>query len=130
MTNRYDELSDRARWFMENFDELDLAELCASKEASAARAEAAIDRVRVVLAERRAEVAEREADGMLPFGTPGASWCDAVTVTCARIDDALRIFPPPAAVQAEPAPHDGPTVAECRADDRAHWDAKYAGEGQ
>jgi hypothetical protein len=32
-TNRYDELSDRARWFMENFDELDRAELCASVEA-------------------------------------------------------------------------------------------------
>jgi hypothetical protein len=39
MTNRYDELSDRARWFMENFDELDLAELCANQEA-------AINRVR------------------------------------------------------------------------------------
>jgi hypothetical protein len=30
-----------------------------------------------------------------------------------------------------PAPgHDGPTVAEAAADDAAHWDAKYAGEGQ
>lgn len=52
-------------------------------------------RVRKVIAERRAEVAEREVDGMLPFGTPGASWCDAVTVTCDRIDDALRVHPEP-----------------------------------
>lgn len=31
-TNRYDELSDRARWFMENYDELDRAAICASTE--------------------------------------------------------------------------------------------------
>jgi hypothetical protein len=54
------------------------------------RAEQALARVRAVIAERRTEVAERETDGMLPFGTPGASWCDAITVTCARIEDALR----------------------------------------
>lgn len=37
MTGRYDELSDRARWFMENFDEIDLADICASNEAAAER---------------------------------------------------------------------------------------------
>jgi hypothetical protein len=70
------------------------------------QAEAAIDRVRAVLAERRTEVAEREADGMLPFGTPGASWCDAVTVTCARVEDALRTPAEPQGVPVldEPAP--------------------------
>ena len=52
-----------------------------------------IDRAHQAMAERLAEVAEREADGVLPFGTPGASWCDAVTVTCARIEDALRERP-------------------------------------
>jgi hypothetical protein len=90
MTDRIDELSPRALWFLQNFDEIELADICASQEASNQAREAAIARVRKVLAERRAEVAEREADGLLPFGTPGASWCDAVTVTCARIDDALR----------------------------------------
>ena len=54
------------------------------------RAEQAIARVRAVIDERRTEVAEREEGGILPFGTPGASWCDAITVTCARIEDALR----------------------------------------
>lgn len=58
----YDQLSDRARWFLENFDEINLADLCASKEASLARmrdraevagvradqAEAAIARVRAL----------------------------------------------------------------------------------
>lgn len=54
------------------------------------RAEQAIARVRDVIAERRTEVAEREEGGILPFGTPGASWCDAVTVTCSRVEEALR----------------------------------------
>lgn len=70
-------------------------------------AKEAIARVRAVLAERRTEVAEREADGMLPFGTPGASWCDAVTVTCARVEDALRVFPPSVAVP-EPNAQEAP----------------------
>jgi hypothetical protein len=34
MTNRYEGLSDRARWFLQNFDEIDLADICASQEAS------------------------------------------------------------------------------------------------
>ncbi|MFH8792231.1 hypothetical protein [Streptomyces sp. NPDC017941] len=29
-TNRYDELSDRGRWFLAQFDEIDLADMCAS----------------------------------------------------------------------------------------------------
>lgn len=41
MTSRYDDLSPRARWFMQNFDELDLADICASNEAAAAKAQAA-----------------------------------------------------------------------------------------
>lgn len=98
---------------------------------AAGEARGAIDRVRKVLAERRAEVADREADGMLPFGTPGASWCDAITVTCARVDDALRILPPAAAIRVtddEPAATDrGPTVAEAAADDR-RWELEKSGE--
>jgi hypothetical protein len=34
------------------------------------------------------------------------------------------LYPP------QPAHNAGPSVAECAANDRAHWDAKYAGEGQ
>jgi hypothetical protein len=61
-----------------------------------------------VVAERRIEVAEHEADGMLPFGTPGASWCDAVTVTCARIDDALRTPAPSVGIPADTDPTEAP----------------------
>lgn len=47
-------------------------------------AEAALARVRAAVAERRTEVAEYEAE------QPPSAWSDAVTVTCDRIDDALR----------------------------------------
>ena len=85
-------------------------------------AERRLARVQQVIAERRREVAEREAGGMLEFGTSGASWCDAIAVTCDRIDDALKIFPPPAMIQCEP----NPTVREAAADDR-RWDADREG---
>ena len=116
-------------------------------EAALAEARGQIERVRKVIAERQAEVSEREAGGMLPFGTPDASWCDAVTVTCARVQDALKVFPPPTPVEHQatgqpmiqaakeaagytdsyqlPGRDSGPSVAE----DRAHWDNKHAGEG-
>ncbi|SOD80079.1 hypothetical protein SAMN06272781_6857 [Streptomyces sp. 1222.2] len=110
---------------------------CIRDTERAERAEAALERVRKVLADRRTEVAEREADGMLPFGAPGASWCDAVTVTCARVEDALRTPAEPQGVPAldEPAPatpagprhDDGPTVTECREADR-RWPLQKAGE--
>lgn len=48
MTSRYDALSDRARWFLNNFDEIDLADICAAHEASNQTREAAIDRVRAL----------------------------------------------------------------------------------
>lgn len=67
-----------------------------------AQAKAVVARVQAVLDERRTEVAEREADGMLPFGTPGASWCDAVTVTCSRIEEALRAPAEPGGIPANP----------------------------
>lgn len=50
----------------------------------AEQTEAALARVRAAVAERRAEVAEYEAEH------PPSAWSDAVTVTCDRIDDALR----------------------------------------
>ena len=37
---RYDELSERARWFLGNFDELDLAEICAAGERQVERVNA------------------------------------------------------------------------------------------
>lgn len=51
------------------------------------RAEAAIERVRETVVGRRTEVAEFEAEN-----EPSA-WSDAVTVTCSRIEDALRERP-------------------------------------
>lgn len=51
------------------------------------QAEAALGRVRKAVAERRTEVAEYEAEN------PPSAWSDAVTVTCARVEDALRPRP-------------------------------------
>lgn len=57
MTSRYDELSPRARWFTENFDELDLADICANNEAAAAKAQAAAIRDQSALAQIRLHIA-------------------------------------------------------------------------
>jgi hypothetical protein len=46
MTDRYDELSERARWFLNNFDEIDLADICANNETAATKAQEALARVR------------------------------------------------------------------------------------
>lgn len=86
--------------------ERDTAQLRAERDmalTAATEARGQVARVREAIAERRTEVAERETDGMLPFGTPGASWCDAVSVTCSRVEDALRVFPPPGLIRAESA---------------------------
>lgn len=53
MSNPYEELSDRAKWFMENFDECGVAEICASHEAAADKAQAAIDRARKAISNAR-----------------------------------------------------------------------------
>jgi hypothetical protein len=55
--------------------------------AQLAEARGQVERVRKAVAERRTEVAEYEAEN-----EPSA-WSDAVSVTCARIEDALRVFP-------------------------------------
>jgi hypothetical protein len=60
-------------------------------------ADAQISRVRALITERRTEVAEFEAENK-PSG-----WSDAVTVTCDKVSDALRIFPP-----STPVPEVGP----------------------
>ncbi|MGW7053095.1 hypothetical protein [Streptomyces sp. NPDC054887] len=54
-----------------------------------------IARVRDALTERRTQVAEYEAEN------EPSSWSDAVTVTCARVEDALRVFPEPGAVRVD-----------------------------
>ena len=60
----------------------------------AERAEAAIERVRKVLAERHAEIADYEAENK------PAPWSDAAANTCSRIEDALREFPEPQGIRA------------------------------
>jgi hypothetical protein len=57
VTSPYDDLSPRARWFMQNFDELDIADICASQEAAAAKAQAALVRDQAALAQVRLLVA-------------------------------------------------------------------------
>jgi len=99
MTNRYDELSDRARWFLNNFDEIDLADTCASQEASNQTREAALAKVRDLRDDLR--------------GVTGARWiADALdTILDGSVADS------------------GPSVREAAADDRAYWEGKDAGEG-
>lgn len=44
--SRYDDMSEQARFYLENWDEIDLAEMCASLNARADQLERAIARVR------------------------------------------------------------------------------------
>ncbi|MEV5944657.1 hypothetical protein [Streptomyces sp. NPDC051994] len=58
-------------------------------------AEGAVTRTRAVVTERRAQVAECEADhrtgdGVLPLDHPMALWCDTVANMCSEIEYALR----------------------------------------
>jgi hypothetical protein len=57
VTSRYDELGPRARWYLENFDELDIADICANNEAAAERAQAALIRDQAALAQVRLLIA-------------------------------------------------------------------------
>ena len=54
-----------------------------------AEAEAAIERVRAVIVEHRAQVDEHEHDGLLPMGDPRALWCDSVKNFCSDLEQAL-----------------------------------------
>ncbi|MFJ6348627.1 hypothetical protein ACIQKB_04020 [Streptomyces sp. NPDC092046] len=60
----------------------------------AGKDQAAIERLRKALAERRAEIADYEAE------TEPAPWSDAAANTCSRIEDALREFPEPQGILA------------------------------
>ena len=99
MSDRIDELSERARWYLQNFDEIDLADICASQEATAARTAATIARVQNLRDDLR-------------------------EITGARyIADALdTILGAPT-----PDPAAGPTVTECAANDR-RWPLEKHGE--
>jgi hypothetical protein len=57
VTGRYDDLSPRGLWFLQNFDELDLAEICATSEAAAERTQAALIRDQAALAQVRLLIA-------------------------------------------------------------------------
>lgn len=53
MPSPYDELSDRARWYMENFDECGIAEICANNETAAQKAQATVARVQALANDMR-----------------------------------------------------------------------------
>lgn len=107
MTSRYDELSPRARWFMENFDEIDLADICASQEAAKAKLEAELTARDAALAACTAQLVHDQA-------------ALAAAKKCARGIGARGVLQAIDNASA-PAPDDGPTVAEAAADDEAHW---------
>lgn len=106
MTNRYEELSDRARWFLNNFDEIDLADTCASQEAANEKRQEAIDRVLA-----------------LANDVDDPNWRAPGTEVAARFRLAI------AGDTDQPAArHDGgPSAGECAADDR-RWPLEKAGE--
>lgn len=114
MTDRYEQLSDRARWFLNNFDEIDLADICASHEASNQKQQEALDRVHCL------------ADLI----AAGAPWTANHGDLAQRIHDAATLDSggQTATEATEPATrpaHDaGPSIAECAAADR-HWPVEH-----
>jgi hypothetical protein len=118
MSDRIDQLDDRARWFREHLDTHEIADLAAGYEAGQKHAEAAIDRVRkaTTILEDDAKAARRAGYEQAAYALEGA---------VLRITSALKA-PAPAATQAtEPAA--GPTVAEAAAQDR-RWPLEKHGE--
>jgi hypothetical protein len=119
VTGRYDELSPRARWFMENFDELDLADICASQEAAKAKLEAELAARDAALAAYTAQLVHdqqrlarvrRLADQWQAAMRPGERHPAAAAIHRALEDG-----------------DDGPSVAECREVDRV-WPLQKGGE--
>jgi hypothetical protein len=66
MTDRYAELSDRARWFLDNFDEIDLADICANNEKAAETRAAELEKAekRLLLAHKARRGKEHQLDGI------------------------------------------------------------------
>lgn len=56
MTDRIDQLSDRARWFLNNFDEIDLADICAAHEKNAKIVEQRLAQLRALATRWQATV--------------------------------------------------------------------------
>lgn len=86
--------------------------------------EAIRNRVRAVVTELRAQVAEHETgvDGKLPMDHPMALWCDTVSNIASQIEYAFRAPAP-----ARGIPCDGPSIREAAADDR-RWPLEKEGE--
>jgi hypothetical protein len=137
VTSRYDELSDRARWYLNNFDEIELANICASQEASNQTREAAIDRVRAACDQlHRASVladgqphTDRER-GILQAARRVLAALDQPTAGPAATGPDTRYAQAIADVQSSgPAAghNDGPSIAECAKADRL-WPLEKAGE--
>lgn len=107
MTDRYDDLSDRARWFLNNFDEIDLADLCASQEASNKTRQEAIDRLLAFC---------DDIGNDHDWRPPGP-----------EIAARIRTLIAGEAEQPAARHDDGPSVAEAAKADR-NWDVEKAGE--
>jgi hypothetical protein len=105
VTNRYEQLSDRARWFLNKFDEIDLADICASQEAANQTRQEAIDRVLALASD-----------------VDDPNWRAPGTEVALRFRSAITgETEPPARLDA------GPTVREAAANDR-RWPLEKAGE--
>jgi hypothetical protein len=118
VTSRYDELSPRARWFMENFDELDLADICATQEAAKEKLEAELAARDAALAAYTAQLVH-DQQRLARVRRLADQW-QAATRPGERHPAAAAIH------RALEADDDGPSVAECAADD-VRWDLEKEG---
>jgi hypothetical protein len=125
MTDRIDQLSDRARWFLNNFDEIDLADICGSKEAAIARVRRAAEQWRLAAHEGDLSIAWGEA------ATAVLALLDNPQVTYADLGfdcPAITGHATPASQPPAPAHDTGPTVREAADADRRWFDGEKAGE--
>lgn len=108
--SRHDDLNPRALWYLQNFDEIDLADTCASQEAAAERTAVTIARVQNL---RDKWLAWPEGDLHHAAGLMLGAYLDGT----AHGSD-----------EPQPAAHDGgPSVAECAEADRV-WPLQKGGE--
>jgi hypothetical protein len=110
MTDRIDQLGERARWFLQNFGEIDLADICASQEAAAERAAVTIARV------------QNLRDKWLDYPVGDVHYAAGLMLARFLSGEACGSDEP------KPAAHDaGPSVAECAEADRV-WPLQREGE--
>jgi hypothetical protein len=111
VTNRIDELNPRALWYLQNFDEIDLADICASQEAAAERVAVTVARV------------QNLRDKWLDYPADDVHYAAGLTLARHLSGEACGSDQP------QPAAHDGgPSVAEAAAHDRAWFGGEKAGE--